>query len=402
MTDDLAPIELVILQGTPFCNLNCSYCDLSADSRRMKLRMSPELIDRTFTELFTSGLLAREVMVVWHSGEPLTLPPDYYERAIEQIEALKERHHANDVSIVYDIQTNAVLIDEAWCALFKRHEHHLKVGLSCDGPASLHDAYRTNWGGKATHAKVVRGMDLLAAHGISYKVIAVVTERTLREPKAFFDFFNARRAELSGFHFNILASGYGESPDLSYDSADRRSYYAFYRNLLVLSEAAGPEGLRIQNFTQGLARIIDARDRAGPSYMEETSAPLKALNVDARGYVTTCYAGLSIDTLADEYDDGLGLCIGNIMTTPLADMVRSEKLARIIADFRASTRHCAETCEYAPVCSGGFEITKRLGLGSFAAGETPECVIHVQALTDALLDDVEAHLAEAPRQAAHA
>jgi len=26
----LGPIELVVLQGTPFCDLNCSYCYLSA------------------------------------------------------------------------------------------------------------------------------------------------------------------------------------------------------------------------------------------------------------------------------------------------------------------------------------------------------------------------------------
>ncbi|MCI5077468.1 radical SAM protein [Oricola sp.] len=397
--NDLAPIELVILQGTPFCNLNCTYCDLSAASRRIRQVMEPELIERVFTELFTSGLAAGEVTVVWHSGEPLTLPPDYYDRAITQIEALRTALVGDAVSMRYDIQTNAVLIDAAWCDLFRRHARHMKIGVSCDGPEQMHDAYRTNWGGKASHAKVVRGMDLLAAHGIPYKVIAVVTDKALADPRAFYDFFNARRAELSGFHFNILASGDGESPDLSYGSADRQRYYDFYRTLLAY--AAEADGLGIQNFTQGLGRILRAGD-AGSRYMEETSAPLKALNVDVNGYVTTCYAGLAIDTLPDAYGDGLGLSIGNIKDTSLVEMARSDKLRRIIGDFESSTAHCLRTCEYAGVCSGGFEITQRLGGGSFEAGETAECVIHVKALTDALLDDVDDHLVKTSRQAAYA
>ena len=62
-------------KGHTFCNLNCEYCDLSVESRRTKSAMEPELIGRFFTEVFGSGRLAPEVTVLWHSGEPLTLPP---------------------------------------------------------------------------------------------------------------------------------------------------------------------------------------------------------------------------------------------------------------------------------------------------------------------------------------
>jgi len=255
----------------------------------------------------------------------------------------------------------------------------------------MHDAFRVNWGHKPSHAKVVRGMDLLAANGIAYKVIAVVTKKTLESPKAFIDFFKARKEQLRGFHFNILASGSGASGDLSYEAADRERYYQFYRTLLDLnSEDKGR--ISIQNFTHGLARIVQASGAVENSVMRESSAPLKSLNVDANGYITSCYAGLAIETLPDEYGDGMGLALGNIKDTPLLEMVRSEKLARIISDFERSSDFCATNCEYGSVCTGGFEITKRLAHGDFAAGETPECVIHVKALTDALLDDLEHHM----------
>ena len=177
--------------------------------------MDPSLIERIFTELFTSDLLAPQVQVIWHSGEPLTLPCGYYDQAIEQILALKNELAGDSVSVTFDIQTNGALINETWCAFFKRHQAYLKVGVSCDGPAEMHDAFRRNWANSATHSKTLRGMDLLRRHGIPFKVIAVVTERTLADPDGFLDFFHQRAEALSGFHFNILAGASGSDPDLS-------------------------------------------------------------------------------------------------------------------------------------------------------------------------------------------
>jgi uncharacterized protein len=386
----LDPIELIVLQGTSFCNLDCAYCDLSRESRRTRQAMTPQLIERVFSELFTSGRLAPEVTVIWHSGEPLTLPVAYYDDAIERILRLKHRLVGDTVSVSFDIQTNGTLIDRTWCAFLQRHQRHLKIGVSCDGPAEMHDAFRRNWSGNPSHTKTLRGMELLSAHGIKYKVIAVVTENTLADPDGFFAFFAARRDSLSGFHFNILA-GSGGSAGLSYRSEDRRRYYAFYRRLLELGLARSRD-FRIQNFALGLDRILRAPDGAAPSWSEQSSAPLKSVSIDANGNVTTFYAGLSVDVLADEYGDGRGLSIGNILEMPFAEMVRSEKLRRIMQDFAASTAFCRDSCEYFGVCPGGFEITKRIAHGDFRAGETPECVVHVKALTDALLDDATRHL----------
>jgi uncharacterized protein len=385
----LDPIELVVLQGTSFCNLDCSYCDLSRESRRTRRIMAPELIERVFSELFTSGHLAPEVTVIWHSGEPLTLPVAYYDDAIERILRLKDRLVGDAVSISFDIQTNGTLIDRTWCEFLKRHQRHLKIGVSCDGPAEMHDAFRKNWSGHPSLAKTLRGMELLSVHGIKHKVIAVVTDATLADPEGFLAFFEARRDTLSGFHFNILADA-GGGAGLSYRSEDRRRYYDFYRRLLELG-LAGSSDFRIQNFALGLDRILRADDAAS-SWTEQASAPLKSINIDTSGNVTTFYAGLSIDVLADEYGDGKGLSIGNILETTFAEMVRSEKLRRILRDFSASTAFCRDSCEYFGVCPGGFEITKRIAHGDFRAGETPECVVHVKALTDALLDDAARHL----------
>jgi uncharacterized protein len=387
----LVPAELVVLQGTSFCNLNCKYCDLSVESRRTKSVMEPKLIERFFTELFNSGLCAREVTVLWHSGEPLTLPPAYYEEAISLILGLRDRLASDDVSVKFGIQTNGVLIDEDWCRFFKRHEERLSVGVSCDGPSDLHDLYRLNWNERATHRRTIHGMDLLHKNGIKYKVIAVVTRNTLRQPGEFYDFFFGRREQLSGFHFNILAEGNSSDPNLAYSAEDRTAYYLFYRRILELNRKAGRE-FEVLNFSQAVARIVSSKGAGSARFFEEASAPLKALNLDVRGNVTTFYAGLSIDTLHDLYGDGKGLSLGNIFEVSFEDMIRSEKLRRIMQDFTLSARACETSCEYFSVCSGGFDILKKQKLGTFEAGETVECVIHVKALVDAVLDDIGDHL----------
>jgi len=387
-------VQLVVLQGTSFCNLNCKYCDLSDESRRTKSAMEPRLIERLFTELFQSGRLAPVVTVVWHSGEPLTLPPSYYDNAIGLILRLRDMLAAANVSVRFAIQTNGVLIDDDWCRFFKRHEERLHVGVSCDGPSDLHDSYRLNWNGRATHLQTIRGMDLLSRSGIKYKIIAVVTRKTLRRPEAFYKFFFERREHLSGFHFNVLADGRSPDPDLAYSADDRLAYYSFYRRLLDLSREthnAGDE-FEILNFSHGTARILASKDAGGPMCFDEASAPLKSLNVDSRGNVTAFYAGLSIDVLRDEYGDGKGLSLGNIFEMPFEDMARSKKLQRIMEDFAISRRSCEASCEYFSVCSGGFEISKKQRFGTFEAAETVECLIHVKTLVDALLDDISAYL----------
>ena len=355
--------------------------------------MSQPLIERIFTELFTSDMLAPHVQVIWHSGEPLTLPCSYYDQAIEQILRLKEEVVGDAVSVTFDIQTNGALINEKWCAFFQRHRAYLKVGVSCDGPAAMHDAFRRNWSNNATHAKTLNGMELLRAHGIAYKVIAVVTERTLADPEGFLDFFQQRAESLSGFHFNILAGAEGNEPGLSYRPADRSRYYDFYRRILALTAARKDGGgLVVQNIAHGFERVLRPWKGRHASRVEAASAPFKSLSFDTNGNVTTFYAGLSPDVLPDEYGDGRGLSIGNILETPLLEMARSGKLRVMMRDFEKSTDFCRSTCDYFDVCTGGFELTKRTALGTFEAGETTECMIHVKALADALLDDIALHL----------
>src|SRR6476646_7930660 len=79
----VGPIQLLILQPTPFCNIDCQYCYLPnrSEVRTMEL----DTLWETATKIASEGLLGESVTIVWHAGEPLTLPPQFYADAIQGI-----------------------------------------------------------------------------------------------------------------------------------------------------------------------------------------------------------------------------------------------------------------------------------------------------------------------------
>src|SRR5262245_40619619 len=95
------PIGLVVLQSTGFCNIDCAYCYLP-DRANPRHTMTLATVAEVARLIFDRPLLKHEVDIVWHAGEPLTMPPAYYRQAIEII----ERQRPQDVAVHYGIQTN--------------------------------------------------------------------------------------------------------------------------------------------------------------------------------------------------------------------------------------------------------------------------------------------------------
>ena len=63
--------KLLVLQSTPFCNLDCKYCYLP--DRLQKGRQETDLLKIIVENLRKEHLLEGQLSVLWHSGEPLIL-----------------------------------------------------------------------------------------------------------------------------------------------------------------------------------------------------------------------------------------------------------------------------------------------------------------------------------------
>jgi uncharacterized protein len=221
-----AKTELVVIQPTPFCNINCRYCYLP--SRSSKERMEDKTLSRTFEVLFASPFLSDHISIVWHAGEPLTLPPSFYERAFQ----LAEQFNTRGVHIRHCFQTNGMLINQSWCDFFNRHNVH--VGISLDGPQRIHDAYRIDRKERGTYDRVMHGLNLLQQNDIQPSVIMVLTRDALACPDEIWQFFTEHGLTHLAFNVEEIEGTHTSSSLVAGDTVAQ--YRRFFTRFLELRD----------------------------------------------------------------------------------------------------------------------------------------------------------------------
>ncbi|MDI1285324.1 MAG: radical SAM protein, partial [Reyranella sp.] len=182
---DRPEVEMVIIQPTPFCNINCSYCYLP--DRSNKHVLSQATVTRLFTELFASGWTNPEITILWHAGEPLAVPISFYREAFATIEGLRPKDGPRPVRVKHSFQTNGMLITDAWCDLFK--EWDVGIGVSIDGPRELHDFHRKTRSGAGTFDKTIAGIRCLREAGYPFHVLSVLSRASLEMPEEMLAFY---------------------------------------------------------------------------------------------------------------------------------------------------------------------------------------------------------------------
>lgn len=391
-TQPIDPIELVVVQATSFCNLNCSYCYLSEETRRASKKIPLSDILDYLSKIISSRYLSDRLIISWHSGEPLVIGPAYYEAIIAQVSQIVRKIHGPTFEVFHDFQTNGTLIDEEWCAFFTKYRDTVTVGVSCDGPEHMHDAFRRDWRGSGTFERTVRGIDLLIKSKIKFGLIAVVSPSTLRSPDEFFNFFYSYRQYVSEFRFNLLDE-FSEVGEFSYENASD-IYYVFLKTILDRIKSLDPpeELINIKNFSYFYDHLFAPPSERWRQTADHMSRPFRAINIATNGDVSTFYAGVTIDECEDVYGDGKGLVLGNLKVESLDDIARSPKLADLYRNFRRSHRACQETCPYFELCPGGYSLIKYKRFGTFDVAETPECRIQVQTFANALIDHISEHI----------
>ena len=184
------PFHLLAKPIGPICNLDCAYCFyLEKESLYPgRLGKADWAMSGAALEAFIRDYIAAQpgesVSFAWQGGEPTLLGVGYF----RQVVALQQQY-ARGKRIENALQTNGVLLDDAW-GVFLR-EHDFLVGLSIDGPRDLHDRFRIDKGGRPTFDDVVRGMQVLQAHGVDFTTLTVVHRDTARRALEVYDTLTA-------------------------------------------------------------------------------------------------------------------------------------------------------------------------------------------------------------------
>ncbi|MDJ0593087.1 MAG: cyclophane-forming radical SAM/SPASM peptide maturase GrrM/OscB [Pleurocapsa sp. MO_226.B13] len=369
-------VKLIVIQPTPFCNLNCDYCYLP--DRRSKYRLSLDLLEPIFKNLFQSQFIGKEFTVVWHAGEPLTMPISFYESAFDKIDQLNREFNSSRCSISHALQTNGTLINQAWCNLIKKYR--VKVGVSLDGPAFIHDAHRKTRKGLGTHASTMRGISLLQANKIDFSVIAVLTNNSLNFPEAIFDFFMEHQMRNVGFNIEET-EGANESSSLAKDSAEER-YRAFMQRLYELTKSTNGY-LKVREFEQ-IKNFIYEKCNA----LQGQFTPFTMINIAYNGDFST----FSPELLSMKSSDYGDFILGNVQQDSFDSICHTDKFNRINRDIQAGVNLCKRTCQYYSLCGGGAPSNKYFENGSFATSETMYCRYTKKVITDIVLEDIEKDL----------
>ena len=179
------PMYMMLKPAGSLCNLRCKYCyylekgKLYADRRNHVI--TDELLEK-FIKEYIEAQTTPQVLFTWHGGETLMRPLAFYQRAIKLQQA-----YAGGRQIANCIQTNATLLNDAWCRFFK--ENNFLVGVSIDGPQEFHDEYRKTATGRPSFRQVMKGIDLLNKHGVEWNALAVVNDFNADYPLDCYRFF---------------------------------------------------------------------------------------------------------------------------------------------------------------------------------------------------------------------
>ncbi|KGG36272.1 putative arylsulfatase regulatory protein [Prochlorococcus sp. MIT 0703] len=365
------PIGLVVIQSTSLCNLDCSYCYLP--DRKSRKIFDLELLPLLMQRIFESPFFGEELSLVWHAGEPLTLPCSYYDKATQLINEAVEKWTNGTVHVEQHVQTNATLINDAWCECFRRNQ--INVGISVDGPKDIHDANRCFRNGEGSHVHSMRGIEALKRNKIPFHAIAVVTATAMDDPNGMYQFF--RDNEIRSVGFNVEEQE-GEHTSSSMQGYEREEQYRqFLQTFWQLSEQDGfPIVLR--EFDQVISLIREDRRLN----QNELNRPYSILSVDWQGNFSTFDPELlSVSSkLYGTFD------LGSIRTISLMEAAKTERFKTLWSDMLSGVKRCEKECNYFGFCGGGMGSNKFWEHGSLNSSETNACRFNSKIPVDVLLD----------------
>lgn len=368
--------QLVVLQQSPFCNIDCHYCYLPFRNRKDRMPMS--ILKKTYERVFASNLIRDPITFLWHAGEPLAVGHDFFEDAFRLCHDVnksfgRKYHHS--------IQTNATLIDDRWVGIFK--DNNVGVGVSLDGPKFIHDHQRVMRNGRGTHDLVMNGVKKLQAANVDFSVIMVLTRDALDYPNEIYEFFVTNRIRHVGFNIDELEGVHTTSSYQSHDAAD--SYFRFMKSMLRLC-FSNPGQLIVREF-KSLVPVVAGRSfrRGIDAFGHDTNVPMQILTIDYEGN----YSTFSPELRSAKSEKHMDFRMGNVNTDVLDEILNNPVFMQVNEEIQAGVKKCQVSCGYWDFCGGGPPVNKYFEHGRFDVTETMDCKVSVQTLTDAIITHLE-------------
>jgi uncharacterized protein len=312
------------------CNCACEYCFYlaKADLYPGGTLAMPDEVHRAYIEQLFAAHRVPRVTVAWQGGEPTLMGLDFYRRSVDYQAACARP----GTLIENTFQTNGLLLDDEWCRFFR--ENDFLVGLSMDGPKELHDVYRKDRAGLGTFDRVLRAARLLQEHGVEFNILCTVNARNADRPLDVYRFF---RDELGAQYIQFIPIVEREGNGVTDRSVRPDQWGRFL--IGVFDEWVEHDVGRtfVLNFDGALAGWLG---QAGTVCI----------------FGPTCGLGMALEHNGDLYSCDHFVepahYLGNILETPLSELVASEKQRTFGRDKRDTLPQACLECGWLGVCNG--------------------------------------------------
>lgn len=200
----------IIFKATDNCNSKCKYCH-AIYAEHNGIQVMPHDILKQFFIRANEFLVENpeeRLNIVWHGGEPLTLDPDFFYKAID----FKETYckHTNE-RISFEMQSNLTLLTPKYIDVLKKLKLRT-VGSSFEPIPGIR-----GWGGikgsENYNKKFLEAVNLLELEGFSWGIIYVVTKLALKDPLAIYHQL-CNLVPSSSIMFNPVTYQKGNSNDI--------------------------------------------------------------------------------------------------------------------------------------------------------------------------------------------
>jgi len=314
------------------CNLDCAYCYSreSLERTRVRRRLDMRILEEFLPAYMSYVRDVKMASMSWQGGEPTLAGLSFFERVV----ALQAAYAEPGTLISNALQTNAVLLDEAWGAFLRRY--NWLVGVSLDGPEEVHNALRTDRGGRGSFACVLRGIDILRCHGVDFNILCVLGPHNVGRASEVMAFFRRHRFT----HIQLI-------PAMNFQAIqpDRppaflitpAQYGAFLVEAFDAWYEAGSPTISVRIFDNFLQSYLGVPN-------------------DMCVHAGTCDAGIVVEWDGSAYPCDFYIHpawkLGNVLDTPLTELASGAARRAFVGQKVPLPEECSR-CEWLRVCKSG-------------------------------------------------
>ena len=274
----------------------------------------------------------------WQGGEPTLMGVNFFKRVIE----LQIKHGAPGTSVANHLQTNGLLITDELAGHLAKYR--FLVGISLDGPPTLHNRFRNFPGGGDTHAQVMKGLSVLRDNRVKVNVLTLVSSANVRSGKLVYRYLVDGGFD---FHQYIPCVEFDENGQPQPFTITPEAWGDFLCEVFDEWFKFGRDGVSVRYFDSLIELLIDGNR-----------------NVCHLG--RNCCAYFVIEHNGDVYPCDFfvdsALKLGNVTRDSFADLKKSPEYAAFGARKTQWSPECAE-CEYLDYCSADC-LKNRLSFGA--------------------------------------